>query len=297
MSSLRLRIANGICRHVIRRRLMATPDVPTARRDFERAARLFLHPIRGPQLQSSSDHDWLRVKNPRGVILYFHGGAYIAGSPRTHRALAARLAQLSCRDVMLPRYPLAPEHPAPTAFEAAVKAHENLLAQGVEPGQIVLGGDSAGGGIALALLAHLAQTGQPPACLFAFSPWTDLTRSGASINENAKRDRLLDPTRLDEVIGYATGSVFAANDPRLSPLFARFSAPPPVLLSVAETEILRDDTTRLAARLKSAGGEVTVITLPDAPHAWPVMDRFLPEALDTIRMTCAFIESVSPQMS
>jgi len=236
-----------------------------------------------------------------GVILYFHGGAYVLGSPRTHRAMAAELAARSGCRVFLPRYRLAPENPFPAAFEDALGVWEALLARGYPAGRIVLGGDSAGGGLALALLGHLCRAGTPPAGAFAFSPWTDLTLSGASVIGNARRDRVLPAGRLAEARGMVLGfdgglgpapvvapqTPDAALDPRLSPLFAAFPDPPPVLIHAAESEILRDDTLRMSgplpgARLRLAG---------DLPHVWPILHGFLPEARATLDETATFIRA------
>ena len=257
-------------------------------------AALFLRPPPHCLALSDPDMDWVSVgrPDPGRAILYFHGGAYIAGSPRTHRALAGRLSALSGLRVCVPRYPLAPEAPAPAAFDAAIQAWKRLGALGYAPGDIVLGGDSAGGGLALALLAHLTRDDATPAGLFAFSPWTDLTASGASVGANAARDRLLDKTRLAEVVGYVTGDgAFPASDPRLSPLFAEFGAPPPVWLCVAETEILYDDTLRMAGNLRAAGGSVVVRHLSDAPHVWPLFDGWFPEARATTAEAASFARS------
>ncbi len=283
---------NWLCSRVIRPRIAHAPTPEAARQDFDRAARLFFRPPPFCLALSGEEFDWVSVgrTDPRRVILYLHGGGYICGSPHTYRALAGRLSALSGLRVALPPYPLAPDDPAPGAFEAALAAHDRLLALGYAPGDIVLGGDSAGGGLALALLAHLTQAGRHPAGLFAFSPWTDLTRSGGSIAENAAVDRIFDPTRIGELVDYVTGNgAFAENDPRLSPLFARFEAPPPVWISVAETEILRDDARRMADRLRAAGGKVTLVEEPDAPHVWPLFDGYVPEARATIAQAAEFV--------
>ncbi len=295
MTSRRLRLVNWFCSHVIRPRIAHAATPEDARRDFDWAAWLFFRPPPFCLALPGQGFDWVSVgrTDPRRVILYLHGGGYICGSPRTYHALAGRLSVLSGLRVALPPYPLAPDHPAPAAFEAALAAHDRLLALGHAPGDIVLGGDSAGGGLALALLAHLTRAGRSPAGLFAFSPWTDLTRSGASVTENAAVDRIFDPTRIGELVDYVTGNgAFAENDPRLSPLFARFEAPPPVWISVAQTEILRDDARRMADRLRAAGGTVTLVEEPDAPHVWPLFDRYVPEARATIAASAEFAQNL-----
>lgn len=234
----------------------------------------------------------LWVSNRRtddGIVLYFHGGGYFMGSSSTHMALAAMLARDSGARVFLPDYRLAPEHPFPAAFDDALAAFDALVARGHDPSRIVLGGDSAGGGLALALMSHLCQEGRPPAGLFAFSPWTDLTFSGASLVTNSRRDQMLPSNRLTEVRAHILGGSRPgeASDPRLSPLHAGFPNPPPVLIHVAETEILRDDALRMRSRLPDA--EIRVAG--DLPHVWPLFHTVLPEARATIAQTGAFIRS------
>lgn len=223
------------------------------------------------------------------TIVYFHGGGYLYGSARTHQAIAGELAKRSGAQVFLPNYRLAPEHPFPAAFKDALHVWEALIARGYDPRRIVLGGESAGGGLALALLSHLCHQDQRPAGVFAYSPWTDLTLSGASLVTNAKTEQLLPPDRLTEArAGILGGSrPRMADDPRLSPLHASFPAPPPVMIHVAQTEIFRDDALRIRSRLPDA--EIRVAG--DLPHAWPMMHNWLPEARDTLQATAGFIQS------
>lgn len=295
MTSRRLHILNFICRRILRRQLLKTETPARARQDFDRlAARVFRAP---PFLLALPDGslEWVSVGRPEptGAILYLHGGGYIAGSPASHRGLAGRISVLSGLRVALPDYPLAPEHPAPAAFEAALAAYETLLDRGYHARNIVLGGDSAGGGLALALLAHLTKTVDVPAGLFAFSPWTDLAFTGTSVAENAAVDRLFDPSRGPELAGYVTSQGgISAEDPRLSPHYAEFRAPPPVMLHVARTEILLDDSRRMAKRLRAAGGEVDLREIEDAPHVLQLFDGFVPEARTTLMETARFIRRV-----
>ena len=186
------------------------------------------------------------------VVLYFHGGGYFFGSAHTHRAMLSQLAQRTGLRVFAPDYRLAPEHPFPAAFDDAVAVWEGLLGQGYEPGQIVLGGDSAGGGLALSLLAQL--------CL------TDI------------RALILGGARPHE-----------AGDPRLSPLYASFASPPPVRIFAAETEILRDDSLRMRNRLPDAeikvSGDLPHVwpmfhdTLPEARQTLDDTAAFIRQAL------------------
>ncbi len=211
-----------------------------------------------------------------GLVLFLHGGAYVMGGSRSYRKLAASLATYAGVPVILPDYPLAPEHPAPAAFEAARDVWRKLREE-YRPEEIVLAGDSAGGGLALALLAALLAEGERPAGCLAFSPWTDLTLSGGSLRGNARRDMLLPAARLPEVRDMVRGAL-APEDPRISPLYADFPGCPPVRLCWSESEILRDDSVRMAARLEAQGARVEREVLPDAPHVWQLFHGRLPEA-------------------
>ena len=161
------------------------------------------------------------------------------------------------------------------------------MRQGWAPGRIILGGDSAGGGLALALLAELCDRGTPPAGLIAFSPWTDLTLSGPSLIAHAASDPLLPAARIREVIALIQGAL-PASDPRLSPLSARFKNPPPVLIQVGSDEILLDDALRMAEALRAAGGPVTLQVAPLAPHVWQIFDGWIPEARQSLREAARF---------
>lgn len=233
---------------------------------------------------------WVRNRaRDEGVILYLHGGAYVIGSPETHRAMLAEIGLRCHLPVFAPDYRLAPEHPFPAAFNDAVAVWEGLLARGFRPERIVIGGDSAGGGLALALLAHVLEGGVRPAGLFAFSPWTDLTLTGVSLVTNAAREQVLPAHRLTEVRSLILGGARPgeANDPRLSPLHAVYRSPPPVLIHVAESEILRDDALRMRSRLPNA----EIRLAGDLVHVWPLLHNWLPEARETLDQTGRFIRS------
>lgn len=294
--SLRARLLRLLLRAVARPLLAHSMDPAAARRRFLRAARvIFRAPPLSLILPFTADLPGLWVQNqPRGpgVVLYFHGGAYIMGAPETHAAMLAELMRMSGQQAFLPRYRLSPEHPFPAAFEDALAAWNALIARGYTPDRIILGGDSAGGGLALALLSHLCLTDQPPAGAFVFSPWTDMTFSGDSIRENAAREQMLPAARLDDVRAMVSAGADPA-DPRLSPLWARFPGAPPVLVHVAETEILRDDSLRLAGPLP--GAEIRMAG--DLPHVWPIFHNCLPEARDTLDVTAAFIRACLGQSS
>jgi len=225
------------------------------------------------------------------VLLYFHGGGYIAGSPWTHRGLIRALVRATGCRVVAPVYGLGPEAPFPAAQDDARRAWDGLVKGEVDQGRIILGGDSAGGGLALSLLASLLAEGQRPAGLIAFSPWTDLSGSGASHVANAATDPLFPPERLPDLVGFAAPGA-DPRDPRLSPLFARFDAPPPVLIHYSATEILRDDALRMAEVLRAGGGRVTLQCWPDTVHAWHVFHDLIPEGTEAIAQAGAFVRAI-----
>jgi epsilon-lactone hydrolase len=188
-----------------------------------------------------------------------------------------------------PDYRLPRRHPWPRSTDACA-VWDALMREGRAPGRIVLGGDSAGGGIALALLARLCAQGTPPAGLYAFSPWVDLTLSGASLRENAEADPLLPAARIGDLVEAIRGGL-PADDPRLSPLSAAYPGAPPVLLQAGRTEILRDDTLRMAARLEADGATVTRRLWPDTPHVVQIFGDWLPEAREARAEAAAFVRA------
>ncbi|MCC5955503.1 MAG: alpha/beta hydrolase [Natronohydrobacter sp.] len=299
--SWQLKVMRVFLRQIARRSLARQPDSYAARAWFERGA--WLNARGRPYLDFTPDQIagipalWTEKPAPgTPFILYFHGGGYVMGNPRTHAALARYLSRKAQMPVLLPDYRLAPEHPFPAAFDDARALWQGLRAQGHKPEQIALGGDSAGGGIALALLGHLCTETQPlPGCAFAFSPFTDLTYSGASIRENAKSEILLPPQRLEQLRTRVLNGADPA-DPRISPLFARFPAAPPTLIQVARSEILRDDSRRMAAHLRDQGAQVTLQEWGNLPHVWQFFPGWLPEARKALSDAAQFIRQQLPAL-
>ena len=291
--SLRLYLVTFVMRRVARPVLARFQDVAKARRIFAflcgwlSVPPYHLHLVHHAPLPLH----WISVRRRQAdwVILYLHGGGYVAGSPTTHLGLAARLSRLTGLQIASPDYRLAPEHKAPAAFEDAKAAHALLLARGFAPENIILAGDSAGGGLALALLADLCQRGLTPAGLFAFSPWTDLALTGESLKTNADHDPLLPAKRMPEAVAMVIGDL-DLRDPRVSPLYARFVSPPPVLIQVGQEEILLDDGCRMAAALLRAGGKVQLDIWPGCPHVWQMLDGYLPEAGEALTAVTTFVD-------
>lgn len=290
--SLRLATLNRVCRGVIKPLLRRTKEPAAARRDLEIACRLFLHgPRHSTRHLSLNGIPTLEITPPDArsdtAVFYLHGGGYIAGSPRTHRPMMARLAAMTGIRVYLPDYRLAPEYPCPAAFDDALAAWQGLPG----PDRIILGGDSAGGGLALSLLAHLvAQKDTRVQGTFAFSPWTDLALTGPSLDENAARDVLLPVERIGELVGMVLGDT-DPRDPRISPFYADFKGAPPVYLQASDTEILRDDALRMVPKLAQQDVATHVDTWPDAPHVWQMLDGWVPEAREALSRVAAFVET------
>lgn len=293
--SLRMGLSAALIRPIARA-AMARADDPAPLRRVMRITSAYL--LRGPRhvpvdaVQMPTGRAlWLGARHTDGpVILYFHGGGFVAGSPQTHRKLAARLSALTGLPVVLPPYRLAPEHRLPAAQHDALAAADWLIGQGVAADRIILGGDSAGGGLALSVLSALCIRGTPPRAAFAFCPFTDVTFSGASVRENARTDHFFPGNRVGDLAARILGDT-PPDDPRLSPLFARFPNCPPVLLQASKTEILRDDATRMADALRQQGAKVSLQLWDNAPHVWHLADGWWPEARAALQNTARFLEN------
>lgn len=225
------------------------------------------------------------------IILFLHGGAYLAGSARAYQGMLSRLSRASGLEIAVPDYRLLQQAPFPAAYEDARAAWAYLRKRGYAARDILLAGDSAGGGLALALLAGLLEEGERPAGLAAFSPWCDLTLSGASIQSNRNRDVIIPAGRMKEVVDqYLAGADPA--DVRASPLFARFPDPPPVLIQAGDSEVLLSDAQRMAQLLEASGGEVRFSLWQDVPHVWQFMAGHLPEGQAALEEAAAFAADV-----
>ena len=212
------------------------------------------------------------------VILYFHGGVYVIGSAAASVALASDLARRVDARVVSVDYRLAPEHPFPAAVNDARAAYEGLLQQGIGPGQVALAGESAGGGLAVALLVELRDAGVPlPSCVFMMSPYADLTLSGETLQTKHADDPILTPNGLRlRVLDYV--DVADPGDPLISPIFADLRGLPPFLIQVGSHEVLLSDALRLAARAATDDVEVTLEVTPGVPHVFQGLAAQLDEA-------------------
>ena len=228
--------------------------------------------------------EWVEVPGATGeaTILYLHGGGYTIGSVRTHRALVARLAAASGARGLIVDYRLGPEHPFPAAVDDALAAYRWLVRGGTDTRRIVVAGDSAGGGLTVALLVALRDAGDPlPAAGVCISPWTDLACTGASMTTCAARDPMV---QRDGLLGMAA-AYLAGQDPRsplASPIHADLRGLPPLLVHVGTAETLLDDATRLAERARAAAVAVDLEVWDDMVHVWHAFAPLLPEADEAI---------------
>lgn len=218
------------------------------------------------------------------VVLFFHGGGYVFGSIDSHRDLGCRLALAAGARVAMVEYRLAPQHPYPAAVDDALAAYRALLDSGVDPARVVLAGDSAGGGLCLALLLEVrSRDWERPAAAALICPWVDLALTGKSLESNAATD-YLDRAML------ATWSAYyrAGEDPKhpiVSPLYADLSGLPPLLIHAGAAEILLDDARSLAERARAAGVEAELRVWDDMFHDWHGAATLVPEgdrAIDEI---------------
>jgi epsilon-lactone hydrolase len=241
--------------------------------------------------------EWLRLNGEtRQTIYYLHGGAYVACSPETHRAFTSALARAANARVFALDYRLAPEHRFPAAVEDAVAGYRWLLDQGVDPQEIVIGGDSAGGGLTMATLVALRDAGERlPRAAFLISPWTDLACAGRSLDANDERDPMFYGAGVRWMAPVYLGGA-SPRDPLASPVYADLSNLPPTLIHVSDTEVLLDDSTRLADRAKHCGVNVNLRVWSDLPHAWPVFVAFrMPESFQALGEIVEFVQTTSQQ--
>ena len=217
--------------------------------------------------------------DPDRVLLYLHGGGYTVGSIASHRKLVGHLAKAAGMRGLSGDYRLAPENPFPAGLDDAVTVFAWLLNQEIEAGHIGIGGDSAGGGLAMATARALPERGLPaPGGLVLLSPWTDLATTGDSITSNVGKDLLLRRVEGDTPsIGWYAGDNDVKN-PLISPLYADFAGFPPFIVHVGGSELLLDDSTRVAERASAAGCDVTIEVWPEMQHVFQIAAGNVPES-------------------
>ncbi len=238
---------------------------------------------------------WFVPKMPASgidtTLLYLHGGGYIFGSTRSHGELIARLAIGSPAKAVAPTYRLAPEHRFPAAIDDVHAVYRALLDAGTDPRRIVVGGDSAGGGLTMALLLRLRDAGEPlPAGAALICPWVDLTATGGSVTTNAAFDW------GNEEIGNRWIDAYLGDhdrrDPLVSPVFADLRGLPPLLVQTGSAELLHDQAMQLANRAREAGVDTRLVIEPDMVHDWHSFAGIFSDCARAIDDVGAFVRSV-----
>ena len=294
MISKRARFVRWITSRYIQRMDVSTIDVVKVRRRLNRISRLLMKAFRVKLERTTINGmyaEWLRPKKAtRGkVLLYLHGGAYVLCNCRTHRQMVSHIARAAGIDALVPEYRLSPEHKFPAAIDDAVGVYRELLASGINPEDIIISGDSAGGGLAVATLLSLRHAGDPmPAAAVLLSPFLDATASGESATTRADKDPWFHSSDMAVVVEHYCGEAEVRN-PLVSPVFANVSGLPPVYIQVGDDEILLSDSTRFADMLREAGGEADIEIWPEMWHVFQLFVGKMPESRKAIRKIGTYI--------
>jgi epsilon-lactone hydrolase len=294
VTSLRAKLVRLCARQLIKRR-GRHETVAQTRQRIRSMERLIPAPPHGTAITTvdadgvDADEVVTPASHPDRHILYFHGGAYRIGSRSSCRHVTWRFASATQARLVAIDYRLAPEHPFPCAVEDAVSSYRWLLAKAGAAQRIAVIGESSGGGLALALLLKLRDSGLPlPAAAVALSPWTDLALTGATLTTKAEVDPILNAEDLPKFASdYLAGA--DPHNPYASPLYGDLSGLPSVLIQVGSDEIVLDDAVRMAEALRRANTPVELQVWPGMFHVWHLFAPVLPEALDAIEQAGNFV--------
>lgn len=293
--SVQGRIASSLIRMTVKRCPRGNPAkmVRLSRWLFESPAifsRFYTNDIKITATANGVRGEWLepnRLISENNVLLYLHGGGYVVCSPRTHRPITVTLARLLGWRVFALEYRRAPEHPFPAAVDDAAGAYDWLLGKGFTPQDIIVAGDSAGGGLVLSMLVRLRQNQRRlPARAVCLSPWVDLT--GDCNYRNAEACAMFRGSDIKAFAPVYLGSA-SAEHPEASPIFADLSGLPPLLIQVSSTELLFDDALRLHAKARLSGVQSTLTVYPGLPHVWQIFAGLIPEAKLALREAAEFM--------
>jgi acetyl esterase/lipase len=286
---------NALLRLTMHRRITLECEVAALRQEYvEIDARYFqvAHDVTRTTIECGGvPAEWIGVPGSRAerVILYLHGGSFAFRFPNAHAALASRLCRRLGAHALIPDYRLAPENPFPAAPEDCHRAYRGLIAQGTDPRNLVLLGDSAGGNLALVTMLRARAAGEPlPSCAVLLSPALDCTLGSPSMADYDGRDPMLQLSTLLVLRRCYVPSPHQHTDPEVSPLFADFRGFPPLFLQAGSTEMMRDEAIRGADRAHEAGVDVELELWPGVPHAFQ-MAQFLPEATLAIHHIARFV--------
>jgi acetyl esterase/lipase len=276
--------------------LRADAPIEVTRANFEQLGTVF--PVADDVKREKADAngvsgEWITPPGVSGdiTVYWLHGGGYTIGSVNTHARMLAQIAAACDARAFAVDYRLAPENPFPAGLDDAVAGYRWLLAQGVDPARLVIGGDSAGGGLTLATLQRLREAGDAlPAAAVLLSPWTDLEGAGESIKTRREADPMIDPAGMPEMARLYHRDEDVRN-PLVSPLHADFTGLPPMLIQVGDAEVLLDDSTRVAERAEAAGVDVTLEVNDEMIHVFQFFAPLLPEAVAAIARIGQFAKS------
>ncbi len=293
--SIRASLMSFVMKHTIRKQFDQLDDVQALRDVMSDSSRLS-GPVPDnvaivPQNIEDLDTEWVTLDNAdqNRVILYLHGGGYVVGSAEGYRDVCWRLAEAAGCRVLFVDYRLAPENPFPAAVDDATAAYRFLLSEGFQPQHIAVCGDSAGGGLSMALLVNLKNLGLPlPACAMLMSPWVDLSGSGQSVTDNDGVDCMLTARSRNTMAQHYVGDR-DRQAPLASPLFADLSGLCPITVHVGSEEVLLSDSTSLVEKVLSSGGIAELEVWKKMPHVFPIFAGRIPEgkiALDKMAEFC-----------
>jgi len=297
--SLRAHAVRLGLRLFVKRRYRREP-IEVVRQRFKRMELLVPRPPLGTKTRNFSLNGLpartitVRKARPGTEVLFLHGGAYSVGSFRNYGHFTWRLGKAARARVLALDYRMAPEHPYPAALNDALAAYCWLLDQGAGPDRILLAGDSAGGGLTLALLLKLRDEGVPlPAGAVALSPWTDLATTGASLHTKADTDPMLVASEIPHHAAMYLGGA-DPRDPYASPLYGDPRGLPPTLIQAGGDEVLLDDGVRMAEKMQAAGCDVELQVWPRMPHVFQLLATVMPEAQAAVAEIARFARRVLP---
>ena len=304
MPTFRARLFRTILRHTIGRSFRRAGSSIAGLRGLEGVLMRGQRPPRGTRITPVAVNDlpaeWVTTlgANAEAAILYLHGGAFVMGSPATHRELAARISIAGAAKVLSLDYRLAPEYPFPAALDDAKSAYRWLQEQGYVPDALAIGGDSSGAGLALQVLLALRNEGAPLPCAgFFMSPATDwIDFNGDSFVTRAALDPLVAPEQTRHTAGLYVGGA-SRSEPLLRPTHASLAGLPPLWIQVGDHEILLSDAERMAEKAIRDGVEVEFKIWPGMWHVFQATARYVPEARRSLDELSEFLERKLPRTS
>lgn len=296
MSSIRAKIIRSISSAFVQRIDVANADFDKIRGIWPWLTKLMITAFRvrvEPDEINGLYVEWLTPKNHMDgkLLLYLHGGGYVIGGCDMHRQMVSHIARAGRIRTLLPEYRLAPEHKFPAAIDDAVAIYRSLLAMGVKAENIIIAGDSAGGGLSVATMLALRDAGDPlPAAAVLLSPFLDVTGSGESIKTRAAQDPWFHREHLSYIAAYYC-EPHQRRFPLVSPVFADIEGLSPMFIQVGDDEILLSDSERIAAQCIAAGIDVELDIWPEMWHVFQVFTRKMPESRKAIDKMGAYIQS------